>query len=121
VPTVHIGPGFVTFGTKLKPDRTVSDPRASFVPGDRIAWSAYMTEAADAADVTARLYKLDKSAPNGERLLSEGQARPHVSHTLHFTRSGIKPNRDLDGPGLYVVRYFKGDQVLAEGYFALRR
>jgi hypothetical protein len=98
---------------------TVADPRASFEPSDRIAWSAFLTQAADAADVTARLYKLDSAAPNGERLLSEGGARPSIKDSDHFTRSGIRPGRDLDGPGIYLVRYLKGDTVLSEGYFEL--
>lgn len=119
VPTVQVGPGFVTFGTQLNRDMTVADPRASFAPSDRIAWSAYLTEASNAADVTARLYKLDSAAPGGERLLSEGGARPKIKDSLHFTRSGIRPGRDLDGPGIYLVRYFKGEAILAVGYFEL--
>ncbi len=35
-----------------------------------------------------------------------------------FTRR-IKPARALDGPGLYVVRYVRADEVLSEGYFLL--
>jgi len=119
VPTVQVGPGFVTFGTQLDRDMTVAAPRASFAPSDRIAWSAYLTEAADATDVIARLYKLDEGAPGGERLLSEGGARPRIKDSDHFTRSGIRPGRDLDGPGIYLVRYLKGETVLAQGYFEL--
>ncbi len=121
VPTVQVGPGFVTFGTHISNDMTVADPRAAFAPSDRIAWSAYLTQASDAADVTARLFKLDEAAPDGERLLSEGGARPKLSNSLHFTRSGIRPGRDLDGPGIYLVRYLKGETVLAEGYFELHQ
>jgi hypothetical protein len=118
-PAVQVGPGFVTFGTQLNPDQTVADPRATFVPSDRLAWSGFLTEASDAADVTVRLFKLDETAPNGERLLSEGEARPQQKAALHFSRKDINPNRALDGPGIYLVRYLKGDQVLAEGYFEL--
>lgn len=118
-PTVQVGPGFVTFGTRLNADRTVADPRATFVPSDRIAWSGYLTEATDAKDVIVRLFKLDDAAPGGERLLSEGDARPHVKAARLFTRSNINPNRALDGPGIYVVRYLRTDIILAEGYFEL--
>ncbi|MEP7379731.1 MAG: hypothetical protein ABI725_09255 [Chloroflexota bacterium] len=119
VATVQVGPGFVTFGTQLNPDQTVADPRASFVPSDRLAWSGFLTEASDAADVTVRLFKLDDTAPNGERLLSEGGARPRLKASLHFSRKDINPGRALDGPGTYLVRYLKGEQVLAQGYFEL--
>lgn len=119
VPTVQVGPGFVTFGTQLNPDQTVADPRATFVPSDRLVWSGFLTEASDAADITVRLLKLDETAPNGERLLSEGGARPQQAASLHFSRKDINPDRALDGPGIYLVRYLKGEQVLAQGYFEL--
>jgi hypothetical protein len=117
--TVQVGPGFVTFGTGLNPDRTIADPRAMFVASDRISWSAQMTEPADSADVTVRLFILDDSAPNGERLLSEGAAQPKGTAQTLFTRDKLSPGRALDGPGIYLVRYLKGEQVLAEGYFQL--
>jgi hypothetical protein len=119
VPVVQVGPGFVTFGTQLNPDGTIADPRALFVPSDRMAWSGFLTEPTDAADLTVRLYKLDDSVPGGERLLSEGEARPRVRDGLHFTRFPVNPNRALDGPGIYLVRYMRTDIVLAEGYFEL--
>jgi hypothetical protein len=119
VPVVQVGPGFVTFGTQLNPDGTIADPRALFVPSDRIAWSGFLTEPTDASDLVVRLYKLDASVPGGERLLSEGEAKPRVKAGLHFTRFPVNPNRALDGPGIYLVRYLRTDIVLAEGYFEL--
>lgn len=119
VPIVQVGPGFVTFGTEFDADGNIADPRALFVPSDRIAWSGYLTEATDVADLTVRLYKLDDSLPGGLRLLSEGEARTRVGDRLHYTRSDVNPNRALDGPGIYLVRYLRTDIVLAEGYFEL--
>lgn len=118
-PVVQVGPGFVTFGTQLNSDGTVADPRAVFVPSDRIAWSGFLTEPTDARDLIVRLYKLDDSVPGGERLLSEGDARPRVKEGLHFTRFPVNPNRALEGPGIYLVRYIRTDIILAEGYFEL--
>jgi hypothetical protein len=119
VPVVQIGPGFVTFGTEFDADGNIADPRALFVPSDRLAWSGYLTEATDAADLTVRLYKLDDSVPGGLRLLSEGEARTRVGDRLHYTRSDIKLNQALDGAGIYLVRYLRTDIILAEGYFEL--
>jgi hypothetical protein len=119
VPVVQIGPGFVTFGTEFDAGGNIADPRALFVPSDRLAWSGYLTEATDAADLTVRLYKLDDTVPGGLRLLSEGDARTRVGDRLHFTRSDVNLNRALDGPGIYLVRYLRTDIILAEGYFEL--
>lgn len=119
VPIVQVGPGFVTFGTEFDADGNIADPRALFVPSDRIAWNAYLTEATDTADLIVRLYKVDDSVPGGLRLLSEGEARTRVADRLHYTRSDVNPNRALDGPGVYLVRYLRTDIILAEGYFEL--
>jgi hypothetical protein len=119
VPVVQVGPGFVTFGTEFDAAGNIADARALFVPSDRIAWSGYLTEPTDAADLIVRLYKLDGSVVGGERLLSEGDARTRVGDRLHYTRSDVNPNRALDGPGIYLVRYLRTDIVLAEGYFEL--
>lgn len=119
VPVVQVGPGFVTFGTQFNPDGTIADPRTLFVPSDRIAWTGFLTEPTDREDLIVRLYKLDDSVPGGLRLLSEGEARTRVGDRLHYTRSDVNPNRALDGPGIYLVRYLRTDIVLAEGYFEL--
>jgi hypothetical protein len=119
VVTVQTGPGFVTFGTQLKPDRTIADPRATFVPSDRIAWSGALSQAADSSSVTVRLYKLDDTAPGGQQLISEGAAQPAGKGALIFTRHNIKPNGALRGPGTYLVQYLMGEQVLSQGYFQL--
>jgi hypothetical protein len=42
-----------------------------------------------------------------------------VGDRLHFTRFDLNPNRALDGPGIYLVRYLRTDIILAEGYFEL--
>ena len=118
-PVVQVGPGFVTFGTEFDADGNIADPRALFVPSDRLAWNGYLTEATDTADLIVRLYKIDDSVPGGLRLLSEGEARSRVGDRLHYTRSDLNPKRALDGPGVYLVRYLRTDIILAEGYFEL--
>ncbi len=62
---------------------------------------------------------LDDTVPGGERLLSEGDARPRIKNGLLFTRFNLNPRRALEGPGIYLVRYLRTDIVLAEGYFEL--
>jgi hypothetical protein len=118
VPEVNVGPGFVTFGTKPGEDVTIADPRATFAMADRIRWSAYLTEPVNSIDLRVRVLKLDPEAENGERLISEADVRPRVNGAQRFGRR-IDPRQALDGPGIYVVRYLRGDTVMSEGYFLL--
>jgi hypothetical protein len=118
VPEVNVGPGFITFGTKSGENVTIADPRANFVMADTIRWSAYLTEPANSVDLRVRVLKLDPEAENGERLISEAEVRPKVTGAQRFGRR-INPRRALDGPGIYVVRYLRGETVMSEGYFLL--
>jgi hypothetical protein len=118
VPEVKIGPGFVTFGTQANEDVTIADPRSTFTMSDTIRWSAYLTERADSDDLHVRVLVLDPEAENGERLISEGGVRIRVDNALRFGRQ-IDPSEVLEGPGIYVVRYSRGDTLMSEGYFLL--
>lgn len=115
-PAIGVGPGFVTFGTKTDRELKVIDPRTSFTGDERITWSAYLIEPADAESLRVLVVKSDESAPGGERLIVDEQAESALSTAQIYVRR-IRPERLLDGPGLYAVRYLRGDRVLAEGQF----
>jgi hypothetical protein len=120
VPLVQVGPGFVTFGTRVDAQRHVVDPRAAFARSERISWSAHLTEPANSVDLRVRVSKLDPAAPGGELPVSDDEVTPIVTAGQIFTRR-IRPANALSGPGLYVVRYVRGDQVMSEGYFLLEQ
>lgn len=119
VPAVQVGPGFVTFGTKSDENVNITDPRATFVMSDTIRWSAYLTEPANSVDLRVRVLKLDPEVENGERLISEASVRPRVNGAQRFGRR-IDPGEVLEGPGVYIVRYLRGDTLMSEGYFLLQ-
>jgi hypothetical protein len=114
-PLVQIGEGFVTFGTRADDQLRIEDPRSVFHAGERIVWSAYLTERADSAELRIQISKLDSAEVSGERLISDSAVTPDVRNAQIF-QSRIRPQNGLDGPGVYVVRYVRGTDVLAEGF-----
>jgi hypothetical protein len=112
-PLVQIGEGYVTFGTKLDDTLHVIDPRATFSMDEHIVWSAYLTQPADAADLHIQIVKKDSAAVGGERLILDEPVTPLVRNAQIF-QLHLKPKL-LDGPGIYIVRYLKGTDVLSEG------
>lgn len=120
VPVVQVGPGFVTFGTRVDAQLHIVDPRAVFTRNERITWSAYLSEPANSVDLRVHISKLDPAAPGGELLVSDDEVTPIVTDWQIFTRR-IRPANVLSGPGVYVVRYVRGDQVMSEGYFLLEQ
>lgn len=117
VPVVRVGPGFVTFGTRTSADKSIADPRAVFRFDETVTWSAFLSEPATPADLLVRVLKLDPGAAGGERLLSEARLQPRAGEQRLVRR--IRPARVLDGPGVYAVRYLRGETIVAEGYFLI--
>jgi hypothetical protein len=113
-PQVQIGPGFVTFGTRADRQLRVQDPSASFGIGDRIVWSAHLTERANSVDLRIHVFKVDGTPPTGERLVLDEAVTPLVRGAQIFERR-IQPSEVLDGPGLYIVRYVRGTDILSQG------
>lgn len=114
-PLVQIGEGFVTFGTRSDDQFHIIDPRSTFGIGERIVWSAFLTAPADSVDLLIRILKMDNSAIGGERLILETAVTPLVRDAQIF-QNRIRPQAVLDGPGIYVVRYLLGEDVLSEGF-----
>ena len=113
-PLVNVGPGFVTFGTRADRQLRIVDPAGSFGIGERVVWSAYLTQPANSIDLRVQVFKLDGTPPTGERLILDEAVTPLAQDAQIFQRR-IRPSEVLDGAGLYVVRYVRGTAILSEG------
>ena len=113
-PLVNVGPGFVTFGTRADRLLRIVNPAGSFPIGERLIWSAYLTQPANSIDLRVQVFKLDGTPPTGERLILDEPVTPLEQDAQVFQRR-IRPSEVLDGAGLYVVRYVRGTEILSEG------
>lgn len=112
---VNIGAGFVTFGGTYDRSLRILDPRARFGTSERIAWSAELSTPTNSWELLNRTFKLDLA--NGtEQLVDERGERSQVA-AAEIVASSMRPIDRLAGPGIYVMRYVRGADVLAEGYF----
>jgi hypothetical protein len=114
---VREGPGYVTFGTEYDQRLRITDPQTSFAPRARITWSAHLSAPANSVDLNITVDKVDPASGAQERV-HDKNVRPLVTGARLFVTS-IRANRVLDGAGIYVVRYVRGDEVMAEGYFEI--
>jgi hypothetical protein len=117
-PLVQIGEGFVTFGTRSDDRLRIIDPRSTFSIDERIVWSAYLTRLADSSDLRVHILKIDSTAVGGERLIVDDAVSPIVRNAQLFQRR-IRPESALEGPGVYVVRYMRGTEVMSEGFLEI--
>ena len=117
-PLVQIGEGYVTFGTQADDTLHIVDPKSVFKLNERIVWSAFLSERADSVDLLVRISKMDPTQIGGERVISDTPVTPLVRNAQIF-QNRIRPGQNLDGPGLYAVRYLRGEDVLAEGFLEI--
>jgi len=117
-PLVQIGEGYVTFGTRADDTLHIVDPKSVFKLNERIVWSAFLSERADSVDLLVRISKMDPTQIGGERVISDTPVTPLVRNAQIF-QNRIRPGQSLDGPGLYAVRYLRGEDVLAEGFLEI--
>lgn len=112
---VEEGPGYVTFGTQSNNNLRITDARTSFALNERITLSAQLTQPAASNDMTIMFFKYDPETGE-EELVTEQQVRPRVPSASTFLRN-LRPSNALDGPGIYVMRYMRGEEVMSEGWF----
>ncbi len=117
-PVVNEGPGWITFGTTVNHSLHVTDPRATFSAAEpRIVWSAHLSSPANGTDLSVLIFKLDASASGGEKKLWDTPVHLNVTDAAIF-QSYLR-TRALSGPGVYEVRYVRGAEILAHGFFEL--
>ena len=117
-PLVQIGEGFVTFGTRADNSLHIIDPKSVFRLNERIVWSAFLSERADSVDLLIRTSKIDPAAVGGERVLSEAPVTPLVRNAQLF-QNCLRASNALEGPGLYAIRYIRGEEILSEGFLEI--
>lgn len=114
---VREGAGFVTFGSSWNRGLQMQGVSATFTPGGRIAWSAVLSEPAGAPTLDVTVSRVDPAEATEEITWEEEYAVQNQGSERVLRRVPI--NRVTDGPGIYVVRYARGGEVLSEGYFEL--
>ncbi len=119
IPPVVTGPGFITFGTNVDTQLQVTDPKTKFAIDEPMVWSAYLTEAANSADLKIRILKLDANQPSGERLVREDLVQPDVQGVQIFFRR-LRPIGASDGAGLFTIEYVRGEDILSTGSFLVQ-
>ncbi|HWH23741.1 MAG TPA: hypothetical protein VNW68_02485 [Candidatus Limnocylindria bacterium] len=109
------GPGHITFGTANNSRLRVTDPATTFTANTRITMSADLLRRINSRDGRVHFYRYDPSTGE-EELVRDDPVRPEARNAGLFLR-WVQPNRELEGPGIYIVRYVRGDEILAEGAF----
>jgi hypothetical protein len=115
-------PGTVVFGTTLDAERQITDPQETFTPGMTFAHSIATTEPFGQPSIGETVLRINDDGSDGDVIVDSRQNQLSVdpaSTTAGFV-AGDAANFVRDwGTGLYEMRIFIGETLIARGQFRL--
>jgi hypothetical protein len=115
-------PGTVVFGTELDGNKMVVEPLETFTPGMVFAHSITTTEPFGAATVGEQIVRLNDDGSEGDEIVAAGgnQLGVNPEGTSAGFIAGDAANFVRDwGPGVYEMRIYVGETLIARGQFRL--
>jgi hypothetical protein len=110
-------PGTITFGTSISPSGAIEAQATEFHAGERAVWVADFTEAPNTS--TVRLF-IVQVLPDGREFEHWREDIPVADPAARRLVGGADLSIYLHGgDGRHVMRYMRGDTLLAEGEFEL--
>jgi hypothetical protein len=113
--------GVITFGTAFDPDTlAITKPVSQFKATSKsIAWSASLTESADATSLTFII--ASQSTSGTERVIIKQEVDVSNPDSDTFANDADLALLVDRKKGTYVMRYLRDSKVLAEGTFTLTK
>lgn len=115
-------PGTLVFGTTLDANKQVTDPTETFTPGMTFAHSITSTAPFGAGTIGEGIVRLNEDGSEGEQIVDPATNQLTVSPegTSAGFVAGDAANFVRDwGPGLYEMRVYVGETLIARGQFRL--
>jgi hypothetical protein len=114
--------GTVVFGTTLDANRQVTDPTETFTPGMTFAHSITNSTPFGAATLGEQVLRINDDGSDGDTLVDAPQNQLNVdpaASSAGFVAGDSAGFIREWGPGLYEMRIFVGETLIARGQFRL--
>jgi hypothetical protein len=115
-------PGTVAFGTELDGNRQVVAPVETFTPGMTFVHSITTTEPFGAPTIGEQVVRMNEDGTEAEEVVAAAGNQLRVdpaSTTAGFVGPDASAFLQSWGPGLYEMRVFVGETLIARGSFRL--
>jgi len=109
------GPGKITFAANYTSGLELIDPHVDFALGDQMAWRANIGEPVGQVQVDFKVYRVDTTT-RAETLVHSAQfVGQNANARFYYAKAPVA--REVDGPGVFVMRYSVNGTTISEGYF----
>jgi len=115
-------PGTLTFGLGLNVDtQRVTNPTDTFTPGTTFAYSIELTAPFGVTEIAAQVARINKDGSETTVITAEENPLPVQDPSATVDGYTVPTNALLDalGAGTYVMRVYRGTELLGQGTFIL--
>jgi hypothetical protein len=108
-------PGKITFAANYTAGFDLIDPRVDFALSDQMAWQADIGDPVGRVQVDFNVYRVDTTTLAETVVHSAQFVGQNANARLYFAKAPVA--REVDGPGVFVMRYSVNGTIISEGYF----
>lgn len=109
------GPGKITFASDYTSNFDLVDPHVDFKMSDVIAWQANIGDPVGQVRVNFDIFRVDPATMEETNVHSGSFVGRNANARFYYAKAPV--DREVDGPGIYVMRYSVDGAPIAEGYF----
>lgn len=110
------GPGKITFASDYSGNNLdLINPHVDFRMGEQLAWRANIGQPVGRVTVDFDVYRVDTTTMAETNVHSTSFVGTNPNARLYYAKAPV--SREVDGPGIFVMRYSVNGSTISEGYF----
>jgi hypothetical protein len=109
------GPGKITFASDYDASLNLISPHVEFSINDNMAWRANIGQPVGKVKVDFNVYRVDTATMAETVVHTNSFIGQNANAVLYYAKAPV--SHEVDGPGIFVMRYSVNGTVISEGYF----
>jgi hypothetical protein len=113
------GPGKITFASDYTGGFDLVNPHVEFSMKDQMAWQANIGDPVGQVEVDFNIFRVDEATGAETNVHSNSFTGRNPNARFYYAKAPV--SHEVDGPGVFVMRYSVDGTTISEGYFRVTK
>jgi hypothetical protein len=109
------GPGKITFASDYTANFNLVNPHVEFTMADQMAWQANIGDPVGQVRVDFNIFRVDPATGAETNVHTNSFVGRNANAKFYYAKAPV--SHEVDGPGIFVMRYSVDGNTISEGYF----
>jgi len=109
------GPGKITFASDYTANFNLVKPHVEFTMKDQMAWQANIGDPVGQVQVDFNIFRVDPATGAETSVHANSFTGRNPNARFYYAKAPV--SHEVDGPGVFVMRYSVDGNTISEGYF----